>query len=382
MTHSRFHQPQIIEQRLDDLGTQEMTLNVGPQHPSTHGVLRLVVVSDGEIIKAVEPHLGFLHRGMEKNSESREYRQLVPLWDRADYLAAMHMDYMTTSAVEALMDIEVPRRAEYIRVIMLELQRIASHLFWFASLALDSGATTPMFYAFREREKIVDMFDLASGARLLYNYIRPGGVRKDITPEFMEKLAKFVKELPSLMDQYEQLYTGNAIFRKRAEDVGVLTREAALNYAVSGPVLRGSGVAWDIRKDEPYSVYPEFDFEIPVGEKGDVLDRYEVRFFEMRMANEIIRQAMEGLPEGDFVAKLPSVIKPKAGEVYVRQEAARGELGCYLVSDGTSKPWRFHVHPPSFLNLGALDEMTRGYMFADLIMIFGSIDVVLGDVDK
>jgi hypothetical protein len=197
-----------------------------------------------------------------------------------------------------------------------------------------------------------------------------------------EKLAKFVKELPSLMDQYEQLYTGNAIFRKRAEDVGVLTREAALNYAVSGPVLRGSGVAWDIRKDEPYSVYPEFDFEIPVGEKGDVLDRYEVRFFEMRMANEIVRQAMEGLPEGDFVAKLPSVIKPKAGEVYVRQEAARGELGCYLVSDGTSKPWRFHVHPPSFLNLGALDEMTRGYMFADLIMIFGSIDVVLGDVDK
>jgi NADH-quinone oxidoreductase subunit D len=382
VTQPRFQMPRVMELRADNLGTQEMTLNVGPQHPSTHGVLRLVVVSDGEVIKAVEPHLGFLHRGMEKNSEGREYRQLVPLWDRADYLSAMHMDYMSASAAEALLEIEVPRRSEYIRVIMLELQRIASHLFWFASLALDSGAVTPLFYAFREREKIIDLFDMASGARLLYNYIRPGGVRNDVSALFMEKLAKFVREFPKLVDEYEQLYTGNAIFRKRAENIGVLSREAALNYAVSGPVLRGSGVAWDIRKDEPYSVYPEMSFEIPVGEKGDVLDRYEVRFFEMRMSNEIVRQAMEGLPEGDIAAKLPPVIKPKAGEVYVRQEASRGELGCYLVSDGTSKPWRFHVHPPSYLNLGALNEMTRGYMFADLIMIFGSIDVVLGDVDK
>ena len=377
-----YGQPDLMQKREDNLLTQELTLNVGPQHPSTHGVLRLVVVSDGEIIKSVEPHLGFLHRGMEKNSESREYRMLVPLWDRADYLSAMHMDYMVSSAAEALMEIEVPRRAEFIRVIMLELQRIASHLFWFASLALDSGATTPMFYAFREREKIVDLFELVSGARLLYNYIRPGGLRNDINIRFMEKATKFLKAFPAYLDECEQLYSGNAIFINRARNIGILTKDAALAYAVSGPVLRGSGVPWDLRKDEPYSAYPELSFDIPIGEKGDVLDRYQIRFYEMRMAAEIVRQALEGLPEGGHVAKLPPVIKPKAGEVYVRQEASRGELGCYLVSEGGNKPWRFHVRPPSFVNLAALNEMTRGYMFADLIMIFGSIDVVLGDVDK
>ena len=379
---SLHEQPDLMLKRADDLLTQELTLNVGPQHPSTHGVLRLVVVSDGEIIKSVEPHLGFLHRGMEKNSEGREYRMLVPLWDRADYLSAMHMDYMVASAAEALLEVEVPRRAEYIRVIMLELQRIASHLFWFASLALDSGATTPMFYAFREREKIVDLFEIASGARLLYNYIRPGGLRNDIDARFIEKANKFLKAFPSYLDECEQLYSGNAIFINRARNIGILSKETALDYGVCGPVLRGSGVPWDVRKDEPYSAYPEFDFDIPIGERGDVLDRYQVRFYEMRMAVEIIRQAIEGLPEGGHMAKLPPAIKPKAGEVFVRQEVSRGELGCYLVSEGGTRPWRFHVRPPSFINLAALDIMTRGHMFADLIMIFGSIDVVLGDVDK
>ncbi len=377
-----YGQPDLMEKRQDDLHTQELTLNVGPQHPSTHGVLRLVIVSDGEIIKSVEPHLGFLHRGMEKNSESREYRMLVPLWDRADYLSAMHMDYMVSSAAEALMEIEVPRRAEYIRVIMLELQRIASHLFWFASIALDSGATTPMFYAFREREKVIDLLELVSGARLLYNYIRPGGLRNDIDARFIENTSKFLKTFPAYLDECEQIYSGNAIFINRARKVGVLTKEAAIAYATSGPVLRGSGVPWDLRKDEPYSVYPEFSFDIPIGENGDVLDRYQVRFYEMRMSAEIVRQALEGLPEGGHTAKLPSVIKPKAGEVYVRQEASRGELGCYLVSEGGSKPWRFHVRPPSFVNLAALNKMARGHLFADLIMIFASLDVVLGDVDK
>lgn len=375
-------QPDVMQKRADDLHTQDLTLNVGPQHPSTHGVLRLVIVSDGEVIKQVIPHLGFLHRGMEKNSEDRDYRMLVPLWDRADYLSAMHMDYMVSSAVEALLEVEVPRRAEYIRVAMLELQRIASHLFWFASLALDSGATTPMFYAFREREKLIDLFELVSGARLLYNYIRPGGLRNDITGRFIENTAKFLKTFPAYLDECEQLYSGNAIFINRARNVGILSRESAINYAVSGPVLRGSGVPWDLRKDEPYSAYPEFDFDIPIGERGDVLDRYQVRFYEMRMSAEIVRQALEGLPEGGHTAKLPPLIKVKPGEVYVRQEASRGELGCYLVSEGGSKPWRFHVHPPSFTNLAALNEMTRGYMFADLIIIFGSLDVVLGDVDK
>jgi len=372
----------VLARREDTLHTQELTLNVGPQHPSTHGVLRLVTVTDGEIIKELELHVGFLHRGMEKNSETREYRQLVPLWDRGDYLAAMHMEYMTSSAVEALLDLEVPRRAEYLRVMMLELQRIASHLFWFASLALDSGAVTPLFYALKEREKVIDLFELASGARLLYNYIRPGGVRRDVDAQFMAKLKLFLRDFNRYLDECEQLYTGNAIFINRARNVGILTREAAINHGVSGPVLRGSGVAWDLRKDEPYSVYPEFAFDIPIGETGDVLDRYEVRFYEMRMSAEIVRQAMEGLPPGDCSAKLAASFKTKPGEVYVRQEAARGELGCYLVSAGGRKPWRFHVRPPSFLNLAALNAMCRGYMFADLILILGSIDIVLGDVDK
>jgi len=378
----KYEQPKVWDLRWDDLLTEDLVLNVGPQHPSTHGVLRLIVTSDGEVIKDIEPHIGFLHRGMEKHSEIKEYRQIIPLWERNDYLSAMHMGYMVTSAAESLMEIEVPRRAEYIRVMMLELQRIASHLFWFASFALDSGAVTPLFYALKEREKIVDLFELASGARLLYNYIRPGGVRRDIDAQFMEKLAAFLKHFNYYLDECEQLYSGNAIFINRARNIGVLSREAAVNLGVSGPVLRGSGVEWDIRKDEPYSVYPELKFDIPVGENGDVLDRYNVRFYEMRMSAEIVRQVMEGLPEGDHITKVPPSIKTKKGEVYVRQEASRGELGCYLVSDGGKKPWRLHVRPPSYLNLGALATMCRGYMFADLIIILGSIDIVLGDVDK
>lgn len=382
MDRYRTSTPNLWEKRADTLLTEEMVLNMGPQHPSTHGVLRLVLETDGEVIKKCTPYIGYLHRGIEKQSEHKEYLQIIPLWDRADYLSSMHMSYIITFAAESLMKIEVPRRAEYIRVICMELQRIASHLIWFGTFALDSGAITPIFYAFRERELVLDLLELASGARLLYNYIRPGGVRMDINREFCHRLEKFIIHFEDYLDEYEELYTKNAIFINRAKNVGVLRSEDAINFGASGPVLRGSGVKWDIRKDEPYSVYEEFDFEVPTGENGDVLDRYNVRFYEMRQAIRIVKQALEGLPEGKYTARVPTSIKPEKGEVYVRIESPRGELGCYLVSDGGKVPYRLHVRAPSFVNLSALDIMLRGHLIADVVLILGSIDIVLGDVDR
>lgn len=375
-------QTDLWQKRADTLFTEEMVLNMGPQHPSTHGVLRLVLHTDGEVIKKCVPHLGYLHRGMEKHSEIKEYRQIIPLWDRADYLSSMHNSYIVTLAAESLLGVEVPRRAEYLRVMMMELQRLASHLIWFGTFALDSGAVTPIFYAFRERELVLDLLELASGARLLYNYIRPGGVRLDVTSEFMRRLKKFLVHFQDYLDEYEELYTGNAIFINRARNIGMLTAEEAISWGASGPTLRGSGVKWDLRKDEPYSAYEEFKFPVPVGERGDVLDRYNVRFLEMRASHEIIRQAMEGLPEGDYTAKLPTSIKVPPGEVYVRTESPRGELGAYLVSEGGKTPYRFHVRAPSFLNLSALDTMLRGHMIADVVLILGSIDITVGDTDR
>jgi len=376
------NQQDLWKKREDTLWTEEIILNMGPQHPSTHGVLRLVLHTDGEVIKKCVPHLGYLHRGIEKNSEHKEYLQIIPLWDRADYLSSMHMSYLITFAAESLMKVEVPRRAEYIRVICMELQRIASHLIWFGTFALDSGAVTPIFYAFRERELVIDLLELASGARLLYNYIRPGGVRMDVNREFLIRLEKFLKHFQDYLDEYEELYTGNAIFINRAKNVGILKKEDAINWGASGPVLRGSGVKWDIRKDEPYSVYEEFDFDIPSGERGDVLDRYNVRFYEMRQSHRILKQALEGFPEGKYTARVPTSIKPEEGEVYVRIESPRGELGCYLVSDGGKVPYRLHVRAPSFVNLSALDVMLRGHLIADVVLILGSIDIVVGDIDR
>jgi len=355
---------------------------MGPQHPSTHGVLRLVLYTDGEVIKKCVPHLGYLHRGIEKLSELKEYRQIIPLWDRADYLSSMHNSYLVTFAVESLLGVEVPRRAEYLRVMMMELQRLASHLIWFSSFALDSGAITPIFYAFRERELVLDLLEFASGGRLLYNYIRPGGVRLDITTEFMRRLKKFLEHFQEYLDEYEELYTGNAIFIHRTRDIGTLTAEQAISWGASGPTLRGSGVDWDLRRDEPYGIYEEFKFPVPTGERGDVLDRYNMRFFEMRASHEIIRQAMEGMPGGEYLAKLPTSLKVPPGEVYVRVESPRGELGAYFVSDGGKSPYRFHVRSPSFVNLSALDTMLRGYMIADVVLILGSIDITVGDTDR
>lgn len=381
---TQFDRLEILRGREDTLPTDELTINFGPQHPSTHGVLRLEVKADGEVITKITPYLGYLHRGVEKNLESKEYLQGIPLLDRCDYLGSMFNCYIMTLCAEELAEIEAPRRAEWIRVIAMELNRIASHLLWWGTFMLDLGATSPLFYAFREREDIVDMLELISGARLLYNYIRPGGVRADVTPEFMKMLAGFVKRFPPYIDEYEELVTGNAIFVERVTNVGVISTERAINWGLAGPVLRGSGVAWDLRLDEPYSAYPEFNFDKAVEYEGDVMARYKVRMMEMRQSNRILGQAVEGLPEGQYTAKVPVSVKCKQGMTYGRIEGPRGELGGFMVAeaDGAKKPWRFHLRAPSFINLAAIEEMSVGYMIADMIAILGSVDIVLGDVDR
>lgn len=371
-----------LEKRTDTLDTEDLILNMGPQHPSTHGVLRLKVKTDGEVVKEVVPYLGYLHRGIEKNCEQKEYLQFFPIVDRADYLSSMFNNMICTQAVENLMDVQVPDRAQWIRVIVMEMNRIASHLFWWGTFLLDLGALTPFFYALRDREDVMDILELASGARLLYNYIRPGGVRSDVNPAFIKKSHEFVKKFPGYIDEYEELVTGNAIFVERVTGVGVISKERAVARGLSGPMLRGSGVNWDLRKNEPYGAYPKFKFDVPVEDGCDVMARYKVRMMEMRQSTRIIKQALDGLPEGDHTAKVPAILKPKAGVTYARIESPRGELGAYLVSDGTKKPVRFHLRAPSFVNLAAIDEMSRGHMIADLVAILGSVDIVLGDVDR
>ncbi len=367
---------------MPELKTDSLFINMGPQHPSTHGVLRLGLTIEGERVLNVFPDVGFLHRGIEKLTESRTYLQSIPLTDRLDYMSGMSNNLAYVLAVEQLLDVEVPRRAEFIRVIVAEMSRLASHLIWLGSFANDLGATTPLIYCFREREDLLDALEILCGARMTFNYVRFGGVAKDVIPPFVEKMRKFLSIFDKRVDEYEELLTKNAIFVNRTRGVGVLTREDAVSYAASGPMLRGSGVKWDLRKDAPYSVYPEMDFIIPTGETGDAFDRYTVRVTEMRQAARIIRQALEGLPEGDFTAKMPRVLKPRKGEAYSRVEAPKGELGFYVVSDGTTNPFRVKIRAPSFINLACLPVMSKGALVADIVAILGSIDIVLGEVDR
>ncbi len=367
---------------MSGLKTETLFLNMGPQHPSTHGVLRLGLTIEGERVVDLFADVGFLHRGIEKLAENRTYVQFIPLTDRLDYLAAMGNNLAFVLAVEELLEVEVPRRADYLRVIAAELSRLASHLVWLGSFANDLGAATPLLYCFREREDILDAFEVLCGARMTFNYVRFGGVARDATPTFVEKCRKFLSTFDKRVDEYEELLTGNAIFLSRTKGIGILYPEDARSYAASGPVLRGSGINWDLRKNAPYSVYPEMDFLIPTGTVGDVWDRYMVRVIEMRQSARILRQALDGLPEGDFKAKLPRVLKPAVGESYVRTEAPKGELGFYVVSDGTINPARVKIRSPSFINLGALATMSRGALVADLVAILGSIDIVLGEVDR
>jgi NADH-quinone oxidoreductase subunit D len=370
------------------LRAEEMVINMGPQHPSTHGVLRLEVVLDGEIVVDVIPHMGYLHRCFEKHAEHMtNYQQVIPYADRMDYLASMNNDWAFALAVERLMKITVPLRVEYIRVIMAELQRIASHLIAIGTFGIDMGAFTPFLWCFRDRERILDLFEMTCGARLLYNYIWVGGVSHDLPPGFVDKAKAFCKYfLPNIVE-LNNLLTFNHIFIKRTANIGVLPADVAINYACSGPMLRASGVKFDLRKDDPYGVYDKFDWEIQIGKGemgtvGDCWDRYMVRVREMEQSVKIIEQALDQLPEGDVHSAIPKRIRPDAGEVYVRTETPRGELGFYVVSDGTATPYRVKARAPAFVNLSVLPEISRGAMIADLVAIVGSVDIVLGEVDR
>jgi len=341
------------------------------------------VTLDGEVIVDMEPVLGYLHRGIEKLAEGRTYTQDIPFTDRLDYLASMTNNLAYAMAVEKLAGIAVPERAEYLRVIMSELQRIASHLVGVGSFLNDCGAfMTPFLYMFREREKILDLFEMVCGQRLTYNYIRIGGVSYDIPEEFLPALDKFVREMPGFIDEYDQLLAENEILLARAKGVGILPKELAINTSASGPVLRASGVKWDIRKADPYSVYDRFEFDIPTGSTGDCYDRYRLRIQEMRQSVRIIKQAVEQLPQGEVLTRVPLRLRPPAGEAYGHIEGPKGELGFYLVSDNSVTPYRFHVRAPTLINLTALRDMMIGWKVADAVIIFGSIDICLGEVDR
>jgi NADH-quinone oxidoreductase subunit C/D len=388
-------------------GERQMVLNMGPQHPATHGVLRVVLKLDGEVIRDAVPYVGHLHRGVEKLAEQMTYQQAITLTDRLDYTAGICNNLSYCLAVEKLLGIEVPKRAQYIRVMMAELQRIAAHLLWLGTHALDMGAMTVLFYTFREREQIIDILEAITGARLTPSFLRIGGLAADLPDGIEAKVKNFLDEFPGHMREYETLLSKNIIWLKRTKDVGIIGREQAINWGLAGPVIRGSGVHWDIRKAFPYSSYDEFTFEIPIGENGDVYDRYLVRLEEMRQSARIVRQTLQRLPKGRIRTDDPWVTPPSkeevgkeinalirhfklmsegvsvpAGEVYSSVENPKGELGWYLVSDGSNKPYRYRIHTPSFVNVAALPEMIKGLLVADVVAVIGSIDIVLGEIDR
>lgn len=366
-----------------ELETVQMSLNMGPQHPSTHGVFRMLLTVDGERIVDVEPYIGYLHRGVEKLSENLTYRQVITLLDRTDYLASFNNELPYVMALEKLMGIEVPERAEYIRVILCELNRIASHLVLYAALGADAGSFgTTYIYAFRERERIQSLFEAVSGARMMPNFFRVGGVRDDLPSDFEKRVKEIWPDLKRGIDDCHNLLSTNEIFLARAKNVGMISAEDAIDCSLSGPTLRACGVPEDVRRSEPYSVYERFDFEVPVGKNGDTYDRYILRIEEMRQSMRIIEQALEGLPDGQTMGEVPKSIRPKAGEVYVRAENPRGDLGVFLVSQGGDKPYRMKLRAPSFCNLMGLRHMLRDCYIADCVVVIGSIDIVLGEVDR
>ncbi len=361
---------------------EEMVLNMGPQHPSTHGVLRVILKLDGETVTDLDCDIGFLHRGVEKIGEHDTYAMITPYWDRLDYVAAVSNDLCYVEGVEKMLQVEVPKRAEYIRVILTELQRIASHLLWLGTHAMDIGAVTVLLYCFREREEILKIFEDFIGARLTAHAFRIGGLWWDAYPEFETRVREFLKILPGRVEEYETLLNANRIWLQRTVGIGILPAEEAINLSLTGPALRGSGVKYDVRKAQPYSAYADFNFEIPIGENGDTYDRYLVRMEEIKQSAVIIEQALDGLPEGPVMAKVPKIIKPPVGEVYHSIEAPKGEIGVYLVSDGTGKPYRMRIRPPSFINLQSLKRMSIGHLVADVVALIGTLDIVLGEVDR
>ncbi|HVO70011.1 MAG TPA: NADH dehydrogenase (quinone) subunit D [Aggregatilineaceae bacterium] len=386
---------------------ETMVLNMGPQHPSTHGVLRLMLELDGETVVNCVPDIGYLHTGIEKNMESKTYEKSIVMTDRMDYLSPLGNNLVYCLAMEKLFDLDVPPRAQYIRVLLAELTRINSHLVWLGTHALDIGAMSVFLYCFREREKILDIFEMVSGQRMMSTYFRPGGLWRDLTAEFEPAVRDFIKYFPPKVDDYEKLLTNNPLWLDRTQGIGFMSAEDAIKLGCTGPTLRGSGVNWDIRKAIPYSGYEHFDFDVPLGQHGDVYDRYMVRIAEMRQSLRIVQQALDTLPGGPFRSNnrkyvppprselghsMEAVIHhfklwtegfyPPKGQVYQRVESPRGELGCFLVSDGSPRPWRVHFRTPSFIHLSALPHMSKGYLIADLVGIIGSIDIVLGDCDR
>jgi NADH-quinone oxidoreductase subunit D len=363
--------------------TDTLFINLGPQHPSTHGVLRIGLTIEGEVITKAVPDVGYLHRGTSKLAEVRGYHHCVVLTDRWDYVSAMPNNLVFCLAAEKLMGVKAPARADALRVIMCELNRIASHLLFFGTYGIDTGAITPFLYAFREREMILDLFEMVCGARLTYNYIRLGGVMVDITDEWVAKTKEFLEYFKPRLDEYDTLLTYNPIFMARTQGIGTISKEEAINWGLSGANLRASGVNYDVRKADPYCGYDQYQFEIPLGKTGSCWERYFCRVSEIRQSVRIVEQALEKLPAGPFMATgVAKVPKPQPGEAYAHVEASRGDLGIYLVSDGQASPYRMHVKAPSFINLAILQEMLAGRKVADVIAVLGSIDIVLGEVDR
>ena len=364
-------------------GSEPVVVNLGPQHPSTHGVFRLKVTLDGEIVQDAEMRIGYLHRSMEKLAEERTFTQNIPFTDRIDYLAAMSNNLAYCLAAERLLGVEVPPRAQAIRVLFAELQRVASHAMANGTFINDCGAWhTPLFHMFRDRERVLDMFEMTCGARLTTNYMRIGGVAFDLPDGLMPALRQFLDDMPSRIADYEALLLDNEILHARARGIGVLSPEMAINSSISGPVLRATGVPWDLRRADPYCGYENYEFDIPVGERGDCFDRFLVRMAEVKQSLRILEQVHAGMPSGPWLADVPLHARPDAGEVYARVESPRGELGFYLVSDGSPAPYRFHCRPPSLINLSALKEMSVGGTLADAIVTLGSIDIVVGEIDR
>ena len=365
-----------------ELKTDQFQVNMGPHHPSTHGVCRLVLTMDGEKVVKIEPVIGYLHRALEKICENRTYHQCIPVLDRFEYVTAMSCNYVFSLAAERLAEVEVPERAEFLRVIMLELNRIASHLIFYGTTAMDCGALTPFLYGLRERELIMDLFEMTCGQRLTYNYIRIGGVARDIPAGFEQKCREALDTISEKMADYEGLLNENPIFLARMKGIGVLPKDLAIAYGVSGPVARASGIDFDLRRDEPYSIYDRFDFNIPVYQNGDCYDRYMMRLDEIRESIKIIRQALDGLPEGEIKGKVRAKFKPPAGETYTRIENSRGEMGVYLLSDGSEKPVRVKTRGGSFNQLQVLPHFGTDCLIADLVAIFATLDVIMPEVDR
>lgn len=364
------------------LDSSELVLNMGPQHPSTHGVLRVILKLDGEKVIGTDCVIGYLHRGVEKIGENRTYVMFAPYVDRMDYVAAVSNGLGYCLAVEKLLGVEAPPRAAAVRVILTELNRIASHLLWLGTHALDVGAQTPLFLCLREREEVLKIFENYCGARLTTHAFRIGGLQYETYDGFEDECLRFCDWFMDKIDEYERLLTTNRIWVARLTNVGVLNAEECKEYGVTGPILRAAGVKWDLRKAQPYSGYEQYEFDIPTRENGDTYDRYVVRMEEMRQSVRIVRQAVKSLPAGPIMGKVPKVLKPPVGEAYVSIEAPKGELGYYIVSDGSTQPYRLRVRPPSFVNLQALDRMVRGGLVADVVAIIGTLDIVLGEIDR